>query len=67
MCHGLDLCTTTIQQNPDNKRVDLVSWIAMNKDELVLKPSHDFGGHGVTLVVGGVHASEWEAKAQISS
>ena len=49
--------------SPDNKKVDLVSWIAMNKDELVLKPSHDFGGHGVTLGWR-CSASEWEERLQ---
>jgi len=49
--------------NPDNKRVDLVSWAAMHKDELVLKPSHDFGGHGVTLGWRS-SSSEWEKTLQ---
>jgi uncharacterized circularly permuted ATP-grasp superfamily protein len=40
--------------------VDLLEYIRVHRDDLVLKPNDDFGGHGVTL---GWEASEavWEA------
>lgn len=31
------------------KRVEMVEWVLEHREELVLKPSHDFGGHGVTI------------------
>ncbi|HEY1186666.1 MAG TPA: hypothetical protein VGE74_03365 [Gemmata sp.] len=38
--------TTT---DPDGTEVDLVPWVAANKDRLVLKPNDDYGGHGIVL------------------
>ena len=40
--------------------IDLVEHLIAERDRLVLKPSHDFGGHGITL---GWHCgdSEWRA------
>jgi hypothetical protein len=34
---------------PDGREVDLVSHVGENREHLVLKPSHDYGGHGVHL------------------
>lgn len=34
---------------PDGRQVDLLEYVRANRDELVLKPTDDFGGHGVTL------------------
>jgi len=42
MCDGL--CTDF-----SGTEIDLASWVLDHRDELVLKPTHDFGGHGVTL------------------
>ncbi len=49
--------------DPTGQSVDLVPWVKEHKDELVLKPSHDFGAHGVSL---GWTCSlaEWENAAQ---
>jgi hypothetical protein len=33
----------------DGADVDLPEWIAAHREALVLKPTHDFGGHSVTL------------------
>jgi hypothetical protein len=35
--------------DPDGSEVDLVSHVRENREHLVLKPSHDYGGHGVRL------------------
>ena len=44
----------------DGERIDLLPWAVANKDELVLKPSDDYGGHGV--VIGWLKSpSEFEA------
>jgi hypothetical protein len=42
MCDGL--CTDF-----SGKEIELASWVLDHREELVLKPTHDFGGHGVTL------------------
>jgi hypothetical protein len=34
---------------PAGEPIDLAAWVQDHREELVLKPSHDFGGHGVTL------------------
>ncbi len=34
---------------PDGTDVDLLSYVRAHRDELVLKPNHDFGGHGIHL------------------
>ncbi len=45
---------------PSGEPVDLGAWVLDHREELVLKPSHDFGGHGVTL--GSlVTGEEWDA------
>ena len=35
--------------DPAGEPIDLAAWVLDHREELVLKPSHDFGGHGVTL------------------
>lgn len=35
--------------DPDGNEVDLVEYLRGNRQRLVLKPAHDFGGHGVVL------------------
>ena len=35
--------------DPSGSEVDLVSYVVDHRDRLVLKPTHDFGGHGVRL------------------
>ncbi|MCP4196936.1 MAG: M3 family metallopeptidase [Proteobacteria bacterium] len=49
--------------NPAEQRIDLVPWICKHKDELVLKPSHDFGGHRISLGWE-CSPSEWENAVQ---
>lgn len=34
---------------PDGKSVDLLEWVRGNKDNLVMKPNDDYGGHGVII------------------
>jgi hypothetical protein len=34
---------------PAGEPIDLAAWVLDHREELVLKPSHDFGGHEVTL------------------
>ncbi|MHB8895015.1 MAG: hypothetical protein ACYC99_07550 [Candidatus Geothermincolia bacterium] len=53
MCDGL--C-----KDFSGAEIDLVNWVLDRREELVLKPTHDFGGHGVTL--GSCSdQSEWES------
>lgn len=33
----------------DGKKIDLLPWIADNRDQLVLKPNDDYGGRGIVL------------------
>jgi hypothetical protein len=35
--------------DPDGEEIDLVDYLRRQRRRLVLKPAHDFGGHGVTL------------------
>lgn len=35
--------------DPKGSEVDLIEHVASNREHLVLKPTHDFGGHGVEL------------------
>jgi hypothetical protein len=48
--------------DPAGDPIDLAAWVLDHRKELVLKPSHDFGGHGVTLgsLVSG---REWSSAA----
>ncbi len=39
-----DFCT-----DDSGSRVELVPWVLEHRDDMVLKPAHDFGGHGVVL------------------
>ena len=48
--------TTT---DPEGKQIDLIPWILDYREKLVLKPTHDFGGHGVTLGWD-ITPGEWE-------
>lgn len=36
-------------RGPDATDIDLVPWVAHNKDRLVLKPNDDYGGKGIVL------------------
>lgn len=44
---------------PDGRQVDLLEYIRATADQLVLKPTDDYGGHGVTLGWD-VDAATWE-------
>ena len=33
----------------DGKKIDLLPWIADNREQLVLKPNDDYGGRGIVL------------------
>jgi len=35
--------------DPRGDEVDLIGYVVEHRDRLVLKPTHDFGGHGVRL------------------
>ncbi|HEX8392692.1 MAG TPA: hypothetical protein VF665_10090 [Longimicrobium sp.] len=48
------------QTDYEGKHIDLLPWMAQNRDHLVLKPNDDYGGHGIVL---GwlVSDNEWQA------
>jgi hypothetical protein len=48
--------------DPNGNEIDLVEYVVEHRDRLVLKPTHDFGGHGVRL---GWRESESEWKDAI--
>lgn len=45
-------------RTPDGTEADLVDWCEANQDRLALKPSDDYGGHGIVLGWT-VDAAEW--------
>jgi hypothetical protein len=51
--------------DPEGADVDLVEYLRAQRDHLVLKPAHDFGGHGVEL---GWRQddSDWERAIQVA-
>jgi uncharacterized circularly permuted ATP-grasp superfamily protein len=34
---------------PDGERAGLLEWVLRERERLILKPNHDFGGHGIHL------------------
>ncbi len=51
--------------DPAGRRVDLVEHLRAQREHLVLKPAHEFGGHGVTLGWR-QDASSWERAIQVA-
>ena len=47
----------------DEKRIDLLPWMAQNRERLVLKPNDDYGGRGIVLGWT-VTCEQWEAAIQ---
>lgn len=49
----------------NGEQVDLVEWVQDHREDLVLKPAHDFGGHDVTLGSSCDDAA-WEAALRVA-
>jgi uncharacterized circularly permuted ATP-grasp superfamily protein len=45
-------------RDPEGREIDLLEWCAAQQDRLALKPSDDYGGHGIVLGWT-VDAAEW--------
>jgi hypothetical protein len=51
---------------PDGEPVELVEYLREHRERLVLKPAHEFGGHGVELGWRQPDASSWERAIEVA-